>query len=104
EILARGPISTLGHVLFSVLWGYPLALQKMGWKWGKLFLWIGLIGAMAAHGLFDFLLFTQSWYAYLAIPLFVGLVVVLIFIMRYSRKLSKVRHHIAELQRKCPTC
>jgi RsiW-degrading membrane proteinase PrsW (M82 family) len=104
EILVRGPISTLGHVLFSVLWGYPLALQKMGWKWGKLLTLVGLICAMGAHGLFDFLLFTQKWYAWLTVPLFLGLVVLLVVMMRYSRTISAVRHHVAELQRKCPEC
>lgn len=104
NILVRGPISTTAHLLFSILWGYPLALRKMGWRWGRLFTWLGLLGAMVAHGLFDFLLFTQSWYTLLAIPVFAGLVVLLVAIMRYSRKLSAIRHHIVELLKACPQC
>jgi len=103
-ILLRGPISTLAHVLFSVLWGYPLALKKTGRKNATLWLWLGLIGSMAAHGLFDFVLFTETWYGLLAIPLFIGMVIVLNLMIRHSRRISSYKDKVAELQKICPQC
>jgi len=103
-ILLRGPISTLAHVLFSVLWGYPLALKKVGRKNAALWLWLGLIGAMVAHGLFNYVLFLESWYQWLAIPLFIGMVFVLNILLRHSRRISPHKDKVTELQKTCPRC
>jgi DNA-directed RNA polymerase subunit RPC12/RpoP len=103
-MLVRGPISTFGHVLFSVIWGYSLGLRKVQYPRSRFYLWLGLPGAMAAHGLFDFLLFTQSWYAALAIPLFAGLTVALILMLRHSRRISPYREKVAEMQVNCRVC
>jgi RsiW-degrading membrane proteinase PrsW (M82 family) len=59
-LLVRGLFSNLAHVLFSALWGYPLALTKLGILKNTRIRWWGLIAAIVAHGLFDFLLFTQK--------------------------------------------
>jgi RsiW-degrading membrane proteinase PrsW (M82 family)/RNA polymerase subunit RPABC4/transcription elongation factor Spt4 len=103
-MLLRGPISTLSHVLFSVIWSYPLALHKIGYPRATAYLWLGLFGSMIAHGFFDFLLFTQTWYALLSIPLFGGLVVALVMMLRHSRRISPFRNKVAELYRDCPRC
>jgi len=103
-MLVRGPISTFAHVLFSVVWGYPLGLLKVQYPGSRLYLWLGLPGAMAAHGLFDFLLFTQSWYAFLVIPLLAGLVFALVTMLRHSRRISPYREKVAEMQVTCPVC
>jgi RsiW-degrading membrane proteinase PrsW (M82 family)/DNA-directed RNA polymerase subunit RPC12/RpoP len=103
-ILARGPISTFAHVLFSVIWGYPLALRKIGHPRATLYVWLGLIGAMVAHGFFDFFLFTQTWYALMIIPLMAGLIVALNVMLRHSRRISPFRNKVAELYTDCPHC
>lgn len=103
-ILARGPISTFAHVLFSVIWGYPLALQKIGYPRAKLFVWLGLLGSMIVHGFFDFFLFTQNWYALMVLPLLAGLIIALNFMLRHSRRISPFRNKIAELYVNCPRC
>jgi RsiW-degrading membrane proteinase PrsW (M82 family)/DNA-directed RNA polymerase subunit RPC12/RpoP len=103
-ILIRGPISTFAHVLFSVIWGYPLALKKIGYPNANRYIWLGLIGAMAAHGFFDFLLFTQTWYALLAIPLLAGMVVGLNMMLRHSRRISQFFNKVAELYTECTQC
>jgi protease PrsW len=86
-ILLRGLISNLAHVMFSALWGYPLALGKLGMI-SKRYTWLGLIGAMIAHGLFDFLFFTSSAYTFLAIPLFIGMAIVFTLMMRHANRHS----------------
>ncbi len=103
-ILVRGPISTFSHVLFSAIWGYPLALRKIGYPKATRCIWLGLIGAMLAHGFFDFLLFTQTWYALLAIPLLAGMVIGLNLMLRHSRRISDFFNKVAELQNDCPNC
>jgi protease PrsW len=103
-ILARGPISTFAHVLFSVIWSYPLALRKIGYPRASMYFWLGLLGSMLAHGFFDFLLFTQSWYAMLALPLLAGLTVALVMMLRHSRRISPFRRKVAELYTSCPHC
>lgn len=59
---------------------------------------------MAAHGLFDFLLFTQNWYAALVVPLMAGLIVALNLMLRHSRRISPYREKVAEMQVNCPVC
>jgi RsiW-degrading membrane proteinase PrsW (M82 family) len=57
-MLARGPISTLGHVLFAASWGYALGIAGQ-LKPGKGVARIrkGLLAASLAHGAFDFFVF-----------------------------------------------
>ena len=53
-ILLRGPISTLGHILFASAWGYALSLRKFSrrrWVIRK-----ALLLAAALHTTFNFLL------------------------------------------------
>ncbi len=87
-ILLRGMFSNLAHVLFSALWGYPLALSKLGII-SKTWLWLGLIGAISAHGLFDFLFFTDSVFTWLVIPFFLAMVVFFILMLRHSNRISQ---------------
>jgi protease PrsW len=87
-ILVRGLISNLAHVLFSSLWGYPLALTKLGIIKNKYITWGGLVAAMVAHGLFDFLFFTSTLLTLLVIPLFIGMVVLFVAMMRHANKIA----------------
>jgi RsiW-degrading membrane proteinase PrsW (M82 family)/ribosomal protein L40E len=103
-ILLRGPFSTLAHVLFSAMWGYPLGVSKVrqrGMRTGTL---LGLLCSMAAHGLFNFLIFIQSAYSLLVIPLFLGTGAVFFFMMRRATRLSPFRGMVGQLLVACPNC
>jgi RsiW-degrading membrane proteinase PrsW (M82 family) len=94
-ILVRGLFSNLSHVLFSALWGYPLALTKLGMIKRKSATWWGLAAAMVAHGIFDFLIFTGSVYIWLVIPFFLGMVVLFILMFRHANKHAiYIRHRL----------
>ncbi len=97
-ILVRALFSNLAHVLFSSLWGYPLALGKLGLI-HKRYTWIGLLAAMLAHGIFDFLFFTQSNYTYLVIPLFFGMIFLFVLMMRHANRHSVYVEHRMPLVR-----
>lgn len=88
-ILARGLVSNLAHVLFASLWGYPLSLHKLAIIKSRYIVWFGLISAMLAHGVFDFLTFLQSNYSLLNIPLFIGMVVLFIYMVRNARRVCE---------------
>lgn len=109
-ILVRAPISTLAHVAFSALWGYPLAMRKMKKKNSAIWLWLGLLGAMAGHGMFDFLAFQQTD-AFTNIPiligmiaLFGGLIAFFIVLIKRGQKDSPFKDKNAELLIACPNC
>ena len=87
-LLARGLFSNLAHVLFSSMWGYPLALTKLGIVKNRYIIWGGLAAAMVAHGLFDFLFFTSTAVTYLVIPLFIGMVVLFVIMMRHANRIA----------------
>lgn len=87
-IIFRGLFSNLSHVLFSALWGYPLVLTKLGIIKNKYMTYLGLIAAIIAHGAFDFLFLTGTVFTWLVVPLFVGMVVVFILMMRHTNKIA----------------
>ena len=108
--LVRAPITTMAHVVFSAMWGYPLAMKKLKRKNSTIFLWLGLLGAMAGHGLYDFLAFQQND-SFTNIPiligliaLFGGLIALFIFLMRRGQKLSPYKDKDADLVISCPNC
>ena len=77
-ILLRGPISTLGHILFASAWGYALSVRKFSpnrrWVIRK-----ALLLAAGLHTTFNFLLFTAGSAAgleWLLLP-FVGLMILM---------------------------
>jgi protease PrsW len=59
-ILIRGPLSTLGHLLFSAIWGYGLGRGKMHPHSARRLAFWGLVLGAFAHGLYDFILFSSS--------------------------------------------
>ncbi|MDD5287738.1 MAG: PrsW family glutamic-type intramembrane protease [Dehalococcoidales bacterium] len=110
-ILVRAPISTLAHVVFSAMWGYPLALRKLKRHNSTLLLWLGLLGAMLGHGLFDFLAMAQGDSNPMNIPLlaglivlFAGMVVFFVFLLIRGQKTSPFKDKNAELLTLCPNC
>ena len=54
--IVRALISVPGHFLFGVIMGYFLSLAKFNSEKRGRYIFIGLLLAMAAHGLFDWLL------------------------------------------------
>jgi RsiW-degrading membrane proteinase PrsW (M82 family)/RNA polymerase subunit RPABC4/transcription elongation factor Spt4 len=111
-ILVRGPISTVAHVIFSGLWGYPLALRKLKKPKATLLVWLGLLGSMAGHGLFDFIAFSQEiaseeWNIILWAGLFIlfgGLVVLFILLFVRGLKNSPFKNIRTVFLVSCPNC
>jgi RsiW-degrading membrane proteinase PrsW (M82 family) len=95
-ILIRGLFSNLAHVLFTMLWGYPLALTKLGIVKSKSLVWLGLFAAIIAHGIFDFLFFTETIYTLLVIPLFIAMVIGFILMMRHANRISVFNNRRSE--------
>jgi len=103
-ILIRGPYSTLAHVLFAAMWGYPLGLSKIREGGARRLVWFGLIGSMIAHGLFNFFLFTGGIYSLLSVPVFLAFGVLFIMMLRRARQLSPFKTMVGELLVACPQC
>jgi RsiW-degrading membrane proteinase PrsW (M82 family) len=87
-ILLRGLFSNLAHVVFSALWGYPLALHKLGMLKSRVVTYLGLVAAIIAHGVFDFLFFTGTVFTWLALPFFLGMVALFILMMIHANRHS----------------
>lgn len=85
-ILVRGLFSNLAHVLFSSLWGYALVLTKLKMTDNKYLVLAGLLAAILAHGLFDFLFFTSSVFTWAVIPLFLGMLIFYILMFRHANR------------------
>ena len=103
-ILIRGPLTTLAHVLFSALWAYPLGMSKVNPTGARGRILAGLLAAIAAHGLYDFLVFSQELYSLLSIPLFLGGGGLFLLMLRRAKHFSPYRDKVAEMQISCPDC
>jgi RsiW-degrading membrane proteinase PrsW (M82 family) len=105
-ILVRGPLSTLGHVLFSAPWAYALGRQKQAHVSRGLhpFTWAGLIAAMALHGLFDFFLFSEGAQRAWAILAFLAALAWFFFLLRRAERVSAVQHKTASVLLQCTHC
>ena len=80
-IFIRSILTTLGHVVFSALWGYPLYKTKMTGK--KHYVVTGILLAALFHGLYD--IFISSKYL-ISIFIAIAIVVILYFIMNREMK------------------
>ena len=103
-MLVRGPVSTLAHVLFSAPWAFALGRRKRTGRSGEPLVWISLAGAMALHGLFDFLLFSQDAQALGALALFLGGVGGFLHLRRRAEREAEAKHPMAGILARCPTC
>ncbi len=94
-MLIRGPVSTIGHAVFSSLWGYPLAVQKVNRQRLSFGLVLGLLAAVAMHGLFNFMLFVGNILTSLVllgfIAIFIAGIFIFILLIRHARRLSQSR-------------
>ncbi len=76
-ILIRGPISTLGHILFAGAWGYAMSLRRF--SKGRFLLRRGWLLAALLHTIFNFLLLgagSSAGLEWLLLP-FAGLMIVM---------------------------
>ncbi len=93
-ILLRGPVSTLGHILFSALWGAAIGLARFETRGARPRRTIagGLVLAIVAHGGFDVLISLGtffpgfSWLSLLVLP-YLGILYFLI-----SRQIAHALH------------
>jgi protease PrsW len=92
-LLVRGLFSNLAHVVFSSFWGYPLALTKLGMLKHKSLTYFGLVAAMIAHGIFDFLFFTGTALTWLVVPFFLGGVALFVLMMIHANRHSVYIQH-----------
>jgi RsiW-degrading membrane proteinase PrsW (M82 family) len=102
-IILRGPLSTLAHVVFAGLWGYPLAKRRMG-QAGIGLVAIGLVGGMALHAAFNFFLFTESWPAFMSIILFFVGLAWLLRTTRRAQVASPFKEQVTHTVVACPNC
>lgn len=102
-ILVRGAVSTVAHVIFAGLWGYPLARHRVLGS-SAFWVWLGLGAAIAAHGLFDFLILAEGGYWPLVIPLFAACGAAFVLMFRHGRRHSPFRDMVAYLEVECPAC
>jgi RsiW-degrading membrane proteinase PrsW (M82 family) len=91
-LLVRGLVSNIVHFLFAAAWGYPLALGKLKMA-SKGWVPVGLVIAILAHGVFDFLLFTSSVFTWALIPLFIAMAVAYYLMLRYANRHSPYVEH-----------
>jgi RsiW-degrading membrane proteinase PrsW (M82 family) len=102
-MLVRAPLSTLGHVFFAAMWGYSLGVHRLGiarrGTVGR-----GLFASMFLHGLFDFVLLTQTVLALAVLPLMaVAGRMTWLRIKEYQR-ISPFRERRPERLVRCPSC
>jgi len=62
-ILFRAPLSTLGHMLFSSIWGYAIGNARFDREHRLALIGKGFVLSAFFHGLYDFLLFTKIFAA-----------------------------------------
>ncbi|TFG64184.1 MAG: PrsW family intramembrane metalloprotease [Spirochaetales bacterium] len=67
-VLIRGITAVPLHAIASGIMGYYIGLSKMS---GKSYIGRGLLFAVLIHGVYDFVLFTETGFAFLVIPLLV---------------------------------
>jgi RsiW-degrading membrane proteinase PrsW (M82 family) len=92
-LLLRGPFSTLGHVLFSSLWGSGLGLAKFEQKTGRKVRLVltGLLYAVLTHAAYDLLIAFGSKIAeWVALSSLVFLAIMFIFVSRQMSRLLKI--------------
>ena len=87
-IIVRGITAVPLHASASGILGYFIGSTKVT---GKNRMLIGLFWAIVVHGLYDFLLFTGSWPAFLVFPLLVISIMVLRHLYKKAQRYDRER-------------
>lgn len=88
--IMRALLSVPGHFLFGVILGYFLSLAKFNSSKRGLYIFLGLLIAITAHGLFDWLLmFSQRIGNFLSVIIYLFFIVGDVFLWRLGLKLIK---------------
>ncbi len=95
-ILIRGPISTLGHILFTGAWGYAMSVRRFSSR--RFVLRKGWLLAALLHTIFNFLLLGASakiGLEWLLLP-FMGLMVLMWRLMGayYKKSVDDEKRHV----------
>lgn len=61
-----------GHAIFAIIMGYFVGWAKFAPRYQALFLWIGLLGAVVTHGIYDYLIFMRMQESLILFVLFLG--------------------------------
>jgi protease PrsW len=87
-ILLRGPITTLGHILFALPWGYAMAIKRF--QPHSSVLRKGLLLSALLHGLFDGFLLGGSTegFGWLLLPFFPLIFIMLQLSNRYFHRIE----------------
>lgn len=89
----RGPLSTLGHVLFASFWGIALGFAKFeSPEEGKKLIVRGVLLAMFTHGLFDFFLMASVYSDWSAIGGLIGVMFLMVAMWKYAHKQIAAAH------------
>ncbi|MBB6099333.1 RsiW-degrading membrane proteinase PrsW (M82 family) [Deinobacterium chartae] len=80
--LLRGVLTTLGHVLFAMPWGFAMAVKKFEGKRGVIQRWLGL--SMVLHAAFNLVLL-QQFSVWMVVPMALLLLVMILLTRNFYR-------------------
>jgi protease PrsW len=89
--LTRAVTAVPGHAAFGVLMGAFLGAARMEPKRRTALILLGYIVASVAHGLYDAVLFTRTWAAWLVLPILAGCIALGIASIHSARKRDGAR-------------
>lgn len=103
-LLQRWIMSTFGHVLMAMFWGYALGVTKAGPPQERRVALVlrGLVLAALVHGLYDWLLMIGQ----MPVAVLLLLAVWKLFLtrVRQAAAMSPFRRQVARAVRECPSC
>lgn len=103
-VVPRAISATLAHVLFASVWGYALGVDKFSQGDQRPQLRRRLVIAAALHGLYDFLLLTQTLLAFGVVPLMIVMWFWLRRKVRIAHAESPLRERPWLFLEECPSC
>ncbi|MBF8299208.1 MAG: putative protease [Dehalococcoidia bacterium] len=101
-MLARGPLSTLAHLVFGSFWGYALGWSR-GRGGGSFVVVIGLAAAAAVHGFFNVSVFSGGGIA-LGIAMVIAGAFWAMSRFNWARRVSPFRYRSNYPLAKCTNC
>lgn len=74
-----------GHAIFAVVMGYFVGWAKFAPRYQALFLWVGLLGAVLLHGIYDYLIFMRMKESLVLFVLIMGGMLSLVLLRKHSQ-------------------